>query len=132
MTTPKHCSLRTFWLGYCDWFRERAAMTHGEALAEARAELRKRPPILPFVFVSLLFGALLLFAALMPAVVAASSSAGLSSRDVAIVSQWGTVTVVAVVIGMFAVSRARRLRKFCAEMCERGHAVEARLAKERV
>jgi hypothetical protein len=124
MTTSHHCSFRTFWLGYCDWFASRTAMTHKEALTEIRQQHGS-------LFPSRLLGAgiiivclLLALAVVAPLAVTRSVAAGVTSHGVAQAAQWGCVLAISAFAGSFAVGRAVRLRRFCLAMCERGRAIE--------
>lgn len=135
MTTSTHCSLRTFWIGYCDWFNSRISMTHAEALREAREDLgsslSKKALRTTFTVVAVI-GLLGFVAAIAtPVLVKGAVSAGATSGQVALAAQWGTILTLGSLAGYFVVSKAVRIRRFCLEMCARGREIEAlRAAKQ--
>lgn len=135
MTTSNHCSLRTFWIGYCDWFNTRVSMTHAEALREARDELGSsvsKKALRTAVTVVATIGLVGFLAAIAtPTLVKGAVSAGATSEHVARAAQWGTVLTLGSIAGYFVVSKALRIRRFCLEMCARGREIEAVRALKR-
>lgn len=134
MTTSTHCSLRTFWIGYCDWFNTRVSMTHAEALREARddlgSSLSKKALRTTFTIVAVI-GLLGFVAAIAtPALVKGAVSAGATSEQVALAAQWGTILTLGSIAGYFVVSKAVRIRRFCLEMCARGREIEVLRAQK--
>jgi hypothetical protein len=100
-------------------------MSHKEAWDEVREEHGRHFPLKVVGFVLGAILLLVLLAVSTPALVTGSIAAGATTDHVRIVSQWGTVLVLAAVAGCFVVSKALRIRRFCLEMCERGRAIEA-------
>lgn len=78
-----------------------------------------------FLFPLVIIVALLLFALSGQSLVHHTVAAGASSRHVAMASEWGTIFVMGALAGYFVVSRALKIQRFCREMCERGHLIEA-------
>jgi magnesium-transporting ATPase (P-type) len=131
MNTTPHCSFRTFWLGFCDWFASRTAMTAGEAFQEAREEHGTFFPLkLLWLGISVVF-LLIATVALLPFFVQQTTSAGATTEHVLWVSEWGTVLVVSGLAGIFVVSKAIKISRFCRQMCERGQRIEAARAQAR-
>lgn len=134
MNISKHCSWRTFWVGYRDWLRSRLSMTHAEALQEARDDFGSRlsrKAIGTFLGIATAFFALVaLVITLTPTLVRGAVSAGATSEHVAGASQWGTVLILGSIAGYFIVSKTLRIRRFCFEMCARGQEIEAALANK--
>lgn len=125
MNTSQHCSLRTFWLGYCDWFRTRAQMSHKEVWEETRREnssIGRKLLLFPLLVIT----ALVLFALSSQTVVRHTVAAGATSKHVAIASEWGTIVVMSALAGYFIVSKSLKIVRFCQEMCERGRMIEAK------
>lgn len=124
MTTDKHCSFRTFWLGFRDWLGSRMSMTHLEAIQEVR---ERHNPFFPFKLLGIAAAILLtLFIGVFtaPVLVQYSTAAGITSWHVLFASQWGTVIAIVAVTGALLITKIRRLIRFIREMCKRGQALE--------
>jgi hypothetical protein len=125
MIISQRCSFSTFWVGYCNWFGDRAALTHRDAWQEAREQ---HGPLFPLKLVGLAISLLFLLivaAYSAPHVVRETTAAGATSEHVLLFSQWGTVFVMSAVAGVFIVSKSIKILRFCHEMCERGRAIVA-------
>lgn len=125
MHTQHTCSFSTFWLGYKSWLTERGRKTLPEVLTEVQSEHGKAFPLKIFWILISLFFFMVVLVALLPAATRHTVDAGLTSNGLANGSGIAAFLLIFSVLGVWGGRTAFRLKRFCREMCDRGHAIQA-------